>query len=149
MISPDRLILLDTNVLIHLIRGDAIGAAIDERYGLRNRPERPLISIVTVGEVMKFAEWRGWGEGKRRMIRELLEELLIVDISDATILDRYAKIGAYLDSTGQRIQHNDIWIAATAAAKRAVVLTMDSHFDRLHPEYVERVFFDAKGNTKS
>lgn len=50
MIPPERLVLLDTNVLIHLVRGNAIGRAIDARYGLRARPERPLISMVTVGD---------------------------------------------------------------------------------------------------
>jgi len=88
MIPLDRLILLDTNILIHLVRGNATGKAIDARYGLRDRPERPLISIVTVGEVMKFAEWRNWGERKRATLRELLEELVIVDISDEAILER-------------------------------------------------------------
>lgn len=143
MIPPERLVLLDTNVLIHLVRGNAIGRAIDARYGLRARPERPLISMVTVGEVMKFAEWRNWGAKKRATIRELLNELVIVDISDQTILDQYAKIGAYLESNGKRIQQNDVWIAATAAAKNAVLLTADTDFDRLHPVHIEREFVDT------
>ena len=143
MIPLNRLILLDTNILIHLVRGNATGQAIDARYGLLDRPERPLISIVTVGEVMKFAEWRNWGERKRATLRGLLEELVIVDISDETILDRYAKIGAYLESNGQPIQQNDVWIAATAAAKDAVLLTADTDFNRLHPVHVEREFFDS------
>jgi predicted nucleic acid-binding protein len=100
MIPLDRLVLLDTNILIHLVRGNAIGRAIDTKYDLLGRRERPLISIVTVGELMKFAEWRNWGERKKATLRELLNELVIVDISDQTILDRYAKIGAYLESNG-------------------------------------------------
>lgn len=76
------------------------------------------------------------------MIRRLMRELVIVDIADSTVLDQYAQIGAFLDSHGKRVQHNDIWIAATAAAKNAVLLTTDSDFDRLHPRYIERELID-------
>lgn len=143
MISPDRLILLDTNILIHLLRGKDIGTAIENRYGLLARPERPLISIVTVGEALKFAEHRKWGERKKTALQMLLQEFIIVDIDDAVILNQYATIGAHLESNGKRIQHNDVWIAATAAAKRAVLLTTDTDFDRLHPLHIEREFIDT------
>ena len=49
MSQSSRLLLLDTNIVIHLVRGGNIGQAIDSRFELRARRERPLVSVVTLG----------------------------------------------------------------------------------------------------
>ncbi len=49
IIPTDALILLDTNILIHLLRGDAVGQRLVADYDLFKRPQRPLISFVTKG----------------------------------------------------------------------------------------------------
>jgi tRNA(fMet)-specific endonuclease VapC len=59
MSSDGRLLLLDTSVILHLLRGKATGLAIDTAYGLRTRAERPLVSVVSVGEILSFATQRG------------------------------------------------------------------------------------------
>lgn len=51
-----KLLLLDTDVLLHLIRGNAEGQRLDSEYSLRACSDRPLISIATVGEVLTFAQ---------------------------------------------------------------------------------------------
>jgi tRNA(fMet)-specific endonuclease VapC len=55
MSGASGLLLLDTNIVIHLVRGGAVAQAIDGRFQLRARPERPLISVVTLGEAMAFS----------------------------------------------------------------------------------------------
>lgn len=142
MIPPDRLIILDTNVLLHLVRGRSAGKWIDEQYDLRGRLERPLISTVTVGEILRIALRNTWGEGKTQFLRQLLAELVIVDIGQADILDRYAEIGSRLEALGRNIGDNDLWIAATASAKGAILLTTDRDFDPLHPHLIERIRID-------
>lgn len=144
MIPRDRLVLLDTNVLLHLVRNKAAGKWIERTYELRARPERPLISIVSVGEMLRLGlrAGRNWGAARHELLQRLMQELVVVDVEEPGILPLYGRIGAYLDDTGQPIPQNDVWIAATAAAKDAVVLTTDSDFDRLHPEYVRREFID-------
>lgn len=62
MIPPDALVLLDTNVVLQLVRNNATGQAIDQKYSLTSRRETPIISIVTVGEARAFAAHLGWGE---------------------------------------------------------------------------------------
>lgn len=141
MIPPDRLILLDTNVLLHLIRGRAAGRWIDVRYGLRGRPEKPLVSVVSVGELFRIAHRREWGAGRLAALNDLVAEMLVIGL-EPEIVRGYGRIGAYLDGTGTPIPQNDTWIAATAASKRAVLLTTDAHFDRLHPAHAEREFID-------
>lgn len=142
MIPPDRLILVDTNVLLHLIRGRAAGRWIDERYDLRARIEKPLVSIVSVGELFRIAHRRQWGVARLAALDDLVSEMLVVGL-EPEIVRGYGRLGAFLDATGTPIPQNDTWIAATAASKRAVLLTTDAHFDRLHPAHVEREFIDT------
>lgn len=47
-VAGQDLLILDTNVLIHVIRNSTLGNRIQEEFDLRGRAERPLMSIVTV-----------------------------------------------------------------------------------------------------
>lgn len=51
----DPLFLLDTSVVLFLVRGSALGEYLDQTYGLRASKTRPLVSIVTHGEVRSLA----------------------------------------------------------------------------------------------
>mgnify|MGYP005841100061 CR=1 FL=1 len=47
--------LLDTNILVHLIRNDELGKMIQAQYNLRAIITRCMISVITVGEIEKLA----------------------------------------------------------------------------------------------
>ena len=112
MIRPSRLLLLDTNIVIHLVRGGSIGQAIDARFQLRARPERPLDSVVSLGEALSFARQRGWSEARITRLRELMREFVPANIDTRPVLDRYAEIAAFLKQSGRTVSANDVWIAA-------------------------------------
>jgi tRNA(fMet)-specific endonuclease VapC len=118
-----ELLLLDTNVVIQLCRGKDVGQRIDSAYGLRERIERPLVSVVTVGETLGLAKQWVWGEAKIAVLRDLLAEFVVVDINHKEILDRYAELRALDRSGGWNLSHNDTWIAATASVTNALLLT--------------------------
>ncbi|MFL6237533.1 MAG: type II toxin-antitoxin system VapC family toxin [Thermoanaerobaculia bacterium] len=142
MTNP-RLLLLDTNILIHLVRENRTGKSIDSKFQLRSRPETPLLSIVTVGEALALSKRLSWGVAKVAALEGLLEDLVIVDISDE-ILELYAQIDTYLVRTGKAVEQNDIWIAATAIASGAHLLTTDKDFDPLYPVYLDRTWIDPQ-----
>jgi len=142
-LTTSRLLLLDTNILIQLVRENRTGRVIDFRYQLRSRPEKPLISIVTVGEGLAFSKRLSWGAAKIAALEELFEDFVIVDLSDE-ILELYAHLDTYLVRTGNPIQQNDIWIAATAIASGAHLLTTDKDFDPLYPAYLDRTWIDPQ-----
>jgi tRNA(fMet)-specific endonuclease VapC len=79
-------LLLDTNIVIHLIRGDTTGQAVDSRFHLLARPDRPLVSVVTLGEALAFAHQRNWGTERIARLRDLMRELVPVNISPQPIL---------------------------------------------------------------
>ena len=58
------------------------------------------------------------------------------------MLDAYADLGAHLRRGGRPIGQNDLWIAATALATGATLLTTDTDFDVLHPSPVQREYVD-------
>lgn len=66
--------LLDTNVLVALIRANTLGEAIDQRFGLHANINRSMICIVTVGEMLSLARQFGWGAARRNDLEELLDD---------------------------------------------------------------------------
>jgi len=57
-----QLVLLDTNVIVHLARYDATGQAIEEQYALRTRPERPCSRPSSKA---RYSRWRAGGSGRQ------------------------------------------------------------------------------------
>jgi tRNA(fMet)-specific endonuclease VapC len=138
-------LLLDTNILIHLARGGIAAQRLEDGYALRSRRVVPWISIVTVGELMSFARHAGWGAAKQNVLEQLVGNLIVIDINRDPVLRAYAELDAGLTRTGSRMgQQNDLWIAATAAATGAVVLTTDRDFDVLHPAQIQREWVDPQ-----
>ena len=65
-LQPNDLLMLDTNVLINVVRANDIAARIDAEAGLRARQERPLVSVVTVGEALSLGVHLKWVLPSRR-----------------------------------------------------------------------------------
>ncbi|NOY94458.1 MAG: type II toxin-antitoxin system VapC family toxin [Deltaproteobacteria bacterium] len=144
----DRLFVLDTNIVLALVRGGQLGTYLDQTFGLRAAKERPLISLVTHGEIRVLAHRNSWGEKKLAVLEIALNNLVTIDINHLAVLDAYVEIDLYSQKhpDGSRnMGKNDLWIAACAKAAGAILLTTDQDFDHLSPELleVERVDPDA------
>lgn len=72
----------------------------------------------------------------------IFKNVVPIDISSAEVLDAYAEIGAAATANGWTLSNNDTWIAATAKATGATLLTTDKDFDPLHKEFISRVYID-------
>lgn len=138
-----RLLLLDTNILLHLVRENRLGRSIESKFRLQSRAERPLISIISLGEILAFVKRWNWGLSKTSALENLLRDLVVLEISDET-LEHYAQIDVFLRRAGRPVQQNDMWIAATAAASGAHLLTTDKDFDPLYPAYLDRTWIDPQ-----
>jgi tRNA(fMet)-specific endonuclease VapC len=131
------LYLLDTNVVLAPVRGKALGAYINRTFGLTTG--RPLISVVTHGEVRVLAGRTGWPEAKQAALQNALDALVTVDINIAGVIDAYVEFEFYSQQypTGARnMGKNDLWIAATAKASGATLLTTAKDLD-LHVVYID------------
>ena len=144
----DRLFLLDTNIVLALVRGGPLAEYVDETFELRAAKERPLISLVTHGEIRVLAHRNKWGKKKMAALDNALNNLVTVDINHPAVLDAYVEIDLYSQKHpkgARNMGKNDLWIAACAKAAGATLLTTDQDFDHLSPELleVERVDPDA------
>ena len=141
--TADRFV-LDTNVVIQLLRGRAIGQQIDARFRLLAAPTTPMISAVSLGEARSLARQWGWTAERVARLHELLSRLIVVDIRSEPILRFYAEIDHLSKDAGRKMNPNDVWIAATSAATAATLLTTDKDFDHLDSSTVQRIWIDPQ-----
>ena len=145
--TASRLLVLDTNFLLHLVRGNEFGQGLDEAYGLRTRTERPLLSRVVVAEMFSLTEQFGWGAMKKALLAELLRELVAVEIHAQVIVETWARFHTYLKTNGFTVGDNDVWIAATTAAVGGILLTTDKDFTPLIDKgWLEWIYVQPPGS---
>jgi predicted nucleic acid-binding protein len=75
-----QLFLLDTSVIIHLVRGTEVCQRILRSYDLIHCQPRPLVCVVSLAEVRVLAAVNHWGERKRQALERTLQSLVVVDI---------------------------------------------------------------------
>src|SRR4051794_29254152 len=99
--------LLDTNILVHLIREKAVGLAIEANFRLRGALHRSVISVVTVGEMYALVRKWNWGTKKQADLQQLLTELVWVDINHPDILNAYGELDHLSKRSGRAMGKND------------------------------------------
>ena len=85
-------------------------------------------------------------EGSRILdrLQALLGELVWIDINRPEILQSYGEIDHASETMGRSMAKNDVWIAATAKATGATLLTTDKDFDHLDGNYMTRIWIDPE-----
>jgi tRNA(fMet)-specific endonuclease VapC len=141
---------LDTNILIQIVRGNAIATEVNNYLQSQENPEI-FISIVTKAEAESLVTQWNWPEQKVKVLSSLLDNLITIDISLAQLelIENYVAIDAYsqgkksaptggkLSLSSRNMGKNDLWIAATALALNAELITMDGDFDHLNGPWIK------------
>ena len=141
-----ELYILDTNILVHLVRADAVWQRIRGKHALLLRDPRPVISVVTDGELRSLAYQFHWQSDKRSQMEFVLGYFSRATIDHPRILDAYAVLDAHTQGLGHPMGKNDLWIAATAHATGACLLTTDRDFDQLSPQFLNREWLDPSSD---
>ena len=136
------LYLLDTNILVHLARQDALGQYLHRAYALLTCEPRPLISPIVEGELRSLAYQWQWGRPKKEQARFLLGFFARAPLDDEAVLENYALLDAYCERSGHPMGKNDLWIAAAATTFGATLLTIDRDFAPLSPTYLQLALID-------
>jgi predicted nucleic acid-binding protein len=143
MTSPVRL--LDTSILLHLVRDRALGRYLEAAFQLHNLIPEPRVCVVSEGEIWALAAERNWGPAKRQKLHDLLAKMLILNINHPAVISAYVEIhmACRAHPAGARnMGQNDMWIAAVAKFTGATLLTTDKDFDHLHPTHLQRIYID-------
>ncbi len=142
-------ILLDTNILINLVRGNAIAQEVKEYVGTLNDPQL-FVSVVNIAEAESLMLQWNWSPEKMDSLKKLITSFITIDIeqNNKELLDAYISIDAYsqgktpspggklLNNSSRNMGKNDLWIAATAYAMNAMLLTTDGDFDHLDKSFI-------------
>lgn len=122
--SPAARGLLDTSVFIATetgrpIRGDEV-------------PEVAAVSVVTTAELRAgvLAAPDIATRDRRMATLEAAMEIAVLPVTGG-VGRAWAQMRAYLVAVGKRVNANDLWIAATAAAYELPVITQDADFNPL------------------
>lgn len=134
--------LLDTNIFVHLVRGDAIGKRLKVERKLLLSPASPAFCVVTESEIRSLAYQFNWGADKIERTRFLLQYFRRVPIDTPEVMEAYAVIDADSKAGGISMGKNDLWIAAVAHVTGFDLITTDTDFDHLHPSLLTRILVD-------
>ena len=120
--------LLDTNICIY-IRQKRPEEVL--RRFQKLRPGEAALSVITYGELLYGAAKSQQRLAALERLRELINFLPALPLPE-TAADAYGRIRADLESKGQMIGNNDLWIAAHAiAAGLALVTNNERKFRRV------------------
>ncbi len=147
MIPAETLIVLDTGILVHLVRWGPVGQRIASEHNLLGRKERPFLSMVTAGEMEALTRKLQWGEARRQQAATWLLDCVLVPLTPGAMVSAYGEIDHYTEcqhKPARRMGKNDIWIAATARVLGATLITCDADFDHLSPRFLSLVRVDQQ-----
>ena len=117
--------LVDTNVIIKLLNSDV--RAIE----MFDSADEIHIPVIVAGELLYGAQNSTRKQENMTIFNDFLSQYIIVNI-DAPTAETYGEIKAQLKKDGVTIPENDLWIAATAKTKQYMLMTFDSHFDKVN-----------------
>ena len=132
--------LLDTNILVHLVRKSPVKAMVEQEFHLADTQNTSIVSVVSLGEIRSLAIQNHWGQQRIDILEEILKQYLVADINSEDVIERYAEIDAFsqgklpgrpLGLTARNMTKNDLWIAATASVLEATLITTDTDFAHL------------------
>jgi tRNA(fMet)-specific endonuclease VapC len=128
--------LLDTTIFSDVMREHA---KVEARITTLSSTGRVFICSIVRGEVLYGLERMPKGR-KRRALEAKAAGLFVVlpcePVPEAAG-DHYGRIKREAERKGTRLDENDLWIAATALALDAILVTRDSDFQRVSGLMVE------------
>jgi len=137
--------LLDTGLLLGFTRRAPWAIKARERLDLGDTETMVFTSVICQGEILALAEKNGWGANKRGRLEQLLDQIPRLDISRKEIISAYALINAWTHGNSSMsppiaspprpavpMTQNDMWIAATAYASGATLVSTDKDFTHLN-----------------
>lgn len=80
------------------------------------------VSVITVGELYTWATRTGAGERRPSALRDLLSDMVILDV-DLAVAERFGRLRARLLDAGRPAPPMDLWIAATAIENDLTLVT--------------------------
>lgn len=148
-------VILDTSVLLHYMRNDALAKELEATHNLLNDPGKiVLLSAISIGEIEGFFLRYNYGVKQTANWNNLLDKSIVLNIDgkDKNLMKAYAEIQAFCQNNhpilkpgkSNIIGQNDMWIAAIAHVTNSTLFTKDSDFDHLKGVFIDLVKVEKK-----
>jgi tRNA(fMet)-specific endonuclease VapC len=137
--------LLDTNILLNMVRKTTIYEEVNRNYDLFSPINSSLTSFVCIAEIRSIAIRNGWGRSKMLLLEDLEQEVQPIWVNNIAFVERYVEIDTFslgkhptkmLAGSARKMGKNDLWIAATASLLDASLITTDADFDHLNAVFL-------------
>lgn len=120
---PGR-VLLDTSILVALLRGD------ESLKPHLEQTNEVFTSVIALGELYYGIRRSGQSEENRNQLDELTQALSVLRC-DRLTAEVYSRLKDGLRRKGRPIPDNDLWIASTAVQHGLQLVGRDDHFDQI------------------
>ena len=77
---------LDTNIIVIYLRNDKTRTQIDEEFEPFAKPNVPIISVVTIGEIKSIGIRNKWGKQKLANVELIYKKCVVVGINKKPII---------------------------------------------------------------
>ena len=139
-------ILLDTCIVMHILRNNEYSLKCKEALKTFNQMPHIILSVVSKAELESLSKQQKWGEPRKKALSLIFNDATFIDIenADESLITAYSNIDSYskrkgndkfgniLNDSAKTMHKNDLWIAATAFTLNIPLLTTDGDFDHLH-----------------
>lgn len=105
-------------------------------------------SVITLAEAEYGYLKSQWGQDRIEQDRRRVQSFALIPL-DLTIVSEWARLKHKSVASGWNIGDNDLWIAATAAARSLPLATCDRDHNRIDDERVEILYLPRKPDSKS
>lgn len=113
-------IVLDTDVASRLLRGTLTDEVAGRLVGAV-----PLLTFVTVGELLRGASHAGWGRRRVSTLNSWLADLPVI-AGDSAIARRWGELTGSALRRGRPLPANDAWIAACCLVHEVPLATYNA-----------------------
>lgn len=118
MTTGSTIVVVDTDVVSFIFKGDTRGVL----YRPHLNGQLAIIAAQTRAELELWTLLRKWGERRRAALRTYLKSFVFAE-ADETICLRWAEVQENAQRKGRPVSCADAWIAATALAYVAPLVT--------------------------
>ncbi len=146
--------ILDTNIFVLLAKNDIFGNFFEEEY--RNQALAEFYyTMITLGELDSIIKQNNWGNKRVTELNNIVKGFKLIGMKSIKIIEAYGTLDAFSQGklknhplpsgmTARNMGKNDLWIAATAYATNATLITTDKDFAHLDPQFISIDYIDIQ-----
>lgn len=116
--------LMDTNVIVRVLNGDR------DLIGQLSSLSGLCSCTIVLGELLYGAAKSARSQQNKQKAKAFCSRYPLIAVTDF-VAEVYGEIKKDLQSHGNIMPENDMWIAATAIANDMAVVTQDKHFEHI------------------